>query len=375
MSKREPSVDEMNIPNDENEVVHNGEPVEVIDDIGHGANKIICGSKSFSIPSAVANVKLNQAEFDALPKAKEKRLAIEWNGQHLAVGTYAVQQRTNIRRRLDQAGLGGDTHKAVMLGGLVLVAPREAYIRLITQIPISWSSVANKVYGLAGSYRGMYGTKPFYYVLDKQNIQIYPESMGVLLAHCFNDKGEQVYSFGKKKVVVLDCGTHTVNVGVFDGLKINPRLSFTIPNVGMSSVWKHCVAIIHRDYKREPSLDDIETALRDENGIFYFGSDQIDLKEDRYAPQGFRDVASKLVAEIQNNLEGGSLFNVMLGGGGLWPHISEDIEAAFPSHLKSGDAYFEEYPAAATVEYWMLNAVGLKRYEQNKVLRSGKTSV
>jgi hypothetical protein len=347
-------------------------PVEIINDIGHGANKILCGSKSFSIPSAVANVKLNQAEFDSAPRAREKRLAIEWNGQHLAIGSYAIEQRINVRRRLDQSGLGGDTHKAVMLGGFVLAAPLNAYIRLITQIPISWSSVANKVYDLAGAYRGMYGAKPFYYVLDKQNIQIYPESMGVLLAHCFNDAGEQVSSFGKKRVVVLDCGTHTVNVGVFDGLKLNPRLSFTIPNVGMSSVWKHCVAVIHRDYKREPALDDVETALRDNSGIFNFGSNTIDLKEQKYAPAGFYDVAGKIVSELQNNLEGGSLINIMIGGGGLWPYISEYLEEAFPAHLKAGTDYEHEYPTIVGIEPWMLNAVGLRRFEKNKALRNAK---
>jgi hypothetical protein len=357
---------------DVEDVPHTGETVQIISDIGHGANKIICGTKHYSIPSAVANVKLNQAEFDALPKSREKRIAIEWNGQHLAIGEYAIQQRINIRRRLDQSELGGEVHQAVMLGGLVLAAPREAHIRLITQIPIGWSSVANKVYGLAGSYCGMYGNRSFYYVLEKENIQIYPESMGVLLAHSFNDKGEQVLSFGKKKVVVLDCGTHTVNVGVYDSFRLNPRLSFTIPNVGMSSVWKHCVTLIHRDYKREPSIDDVESALRDDQGIFYFGSDTINLNDPKYAPQGYRNVAQKIVTEIRNNLEGGGLFNVVIGGGGLWPHITEYIEEAFPTYMKSGAAYFEDYPAATHINPWMLNAVGLMRYEKNKALRNGK---
>jgi Actin like proteins N terminal domain len=344
--------------------------ITVIWDGGAGDNKISSAGKRYTIPSAVASVKVNQNEFDEAPKRKENKLVIKWNDRAYAIGQYAIEQRKNIMRRLDQEGLGGETHQAILLGGLVLVAPLRAYIHLVTNIPISFWSYRERMYGLAGVYQGYYGNRRFYYYIDRANIELNPESRGTMIAHCFSSTGDQVFSFENRTVACIDSGTHTVNVGVYNGLKYDPNKSFTIPNTGMVSVWKHCQSIIAHEYGREPSLDDIEAAMRHNAGVFNFGADSIDLNLPQYAPQGYQEVASKIISEIQNELEGGRQFAAMVGGGGLYPHIVDYLADAFPKHILRP----EKFDALQDLNPWEYNVAGLERRLLNKAARNGKES-
>ena len=338
----------------------------VIWDGGAGDNKIICGKKRISIPSAVAPVKMNTNDFNEAPKKKENRIVVKFNDNTYAIGQHAVDQRTGIRRRLDQEELGRETHKLILLGGLVIVAPLRAYVNLITNIPISYWGYRDRMYGLAGGYTGEYGTKRFYYFIDQQNIDINPESRGVIIAHCFDATGRQVHSFNGETVAVVDAGTHTVNVGVYKGLKFDYDSSFTITNVGKVSVWRHCQQLIGHEYGREPLLEDIEEALRSNKGILKFGADSIDLNIKKYAPQGYEIVAHKITTEINNHLEGGKRFSRLIGGGGTYPDIMDHIAEVFPKHILLPD----QFPALSNLDPWEYNAAGLERRMLNQAARA-----
>jgi len=336
----------------------------VFADIGHGYGKFLCGNRQTVFATVIASVQPDEADFASM--GKRKRFVIELGDQYYAIDQDALENRRNIRRRLDQSGLGGELHRVVMVAGFTQVVPTNGYIRMVTQIPISWFNHKDKLYELADRYTGSYAGKPFWYVLKHKDITVYPESFGTIICHCFNAQGELVYDFGKRKIIVLDCGTQTTNVGVFEGLRFVGAQSFTI-QAGMSDVWEYVQGAINRNYGRKPALDDIDRALRDNDGQFMLGAQTIDLNESDYAPVAVEQVAQTIISEIQNNLEGGTLGNHILGGGGMWPRIQPFIQEHFGDQLLDSS----EFPAARKVDPWMFNVTGLKRFELFKVSRNG----
>ncbi|MCC7451976.1 MAG: ParM/StbA family protein [Anaerolineae bacterium] len=338
---------------------------DVYADIGHGYGKFLCGNRQAVFATVIASVQPDEADFAST--VKRKRFVIELGDQYYAIDQDALENRRNLRRRLDQSGLGGELHRVVMVAGFTQVVPDNGNIRLITQIPISWYNQKDKLYNLADRHAGSYGGKPFWYVLRHKDITVYPESFGTIICHCFNAQGEPVYDFGKNKVIVVDCGTQTTNVGVFEGLRFIAPQSFTI-QAGMSDVWEYIQASINRDYGRKPALDDIDRAIRDENGQFRLGANTIDLNESEYLPTAVQQVAHTIITEIQNNLEGGTLGNYILGSGGGWWHVQSYIQKYFGDQLLDSN----DFPAARKVEPWMRNVTGLKRFELFKAARNGK---
>jgi hypothetical protein len=93
------------------------------------------------------------------------------------------------------------------------------------------------------------------------------------------------------------------------------------------------------------------------------GATEIDLNEQENLPTAIQQVAQTIASEIQNNLEGGTLGNYILGSGGGWQYIRPYIEEHFGDQLLDSN----DFPAARKVEPWMRNVVGLKRYELLKV--------
>jgi len=342
----------------------NGEETfEVFGDIGHGFGKFICGSKKTVFATVIASVQPDEADFAAL--GKRKRFVIQLNNQYYAIDQDALENRRNLRRRLDQSGLGGELHRVVMVAGFTQVVPRNGNIRLITQIPISWFNQRDKLYDLADRYTGSYGGKPFWYTLKHKDIVVYPESFGTIICHSLNEQGALVHDFGKQKIVVVDCGTQTTNVGVFEGLRFVGPQSFTI-QAGMSDVWEYLQSAINRQYNRKPALDDIDKALRENDGKFMLGAQTINLNDSEYAPTAIQQVANTVVTEIQNNLEGGTLGNFILGGGGGWPRMRPYLAEAFGAQLLDS----QDFPAARKVDPWMYNVTGLRRFERFKASRN-----
>lgn len=338
---------------------------DVFADIGHGYGKFICEKNQSTFATVIASVQPDEADFSST--GRRKRFVIELGDQYYAIDQDALENRRNLRRRLDQSGLGGELHRVVMVAGFTQVVPGNGNIRMVTQIPISWFNQKDKLFDLADRYTGSYAGKPFWYTLAHKDITVYPESFGTIICHCFNDQGEMVYDFGKHKVIVVDCGTQTTNIGVFEGLRFVGPQSFTI-QAGMSDVWEYLQSAINRNYNRKPTLDDIDLALRDNGGKFMLGAQTIDLNEPEYAPTAISQVAHTIVAEIQNNLEGGTLANFIIGGGGAWPHVQPFIQEAFGDQLLDTN----NFPAARKVDPWLRNVVGLKRFELFKAGRNGK---
>jgi len=261
---------------------------DVIADIGHGYGKFLCGNRQAVFATVISSVQPDEADFAST--TKRKPFVIEVSGQYYAIDQDALENRRNLRRRLDQSGLGGELHRVVMIAGFTQVVPENANIRMITQIPISWYNQKDKLFDLADRYTGSYGGKPFWYVLKHKDIVVYPESFGTIICHCFNNKGELVHDFGKQKIIVIDCGTQTTNIGVFEGLRFIGPQSFTV-QAGMSDVWEHIQGAINRDYKRKPTLDDIDRAIRDNQGKFTLGAKTIDLNEPEYLPTAIQQIA------------------------------------------------------------------------------------
>lgn len=342
----------------------NAPTYDVYADIGHGYGKFLCENRQATFATVIASVQPDEATFASM--GKRKRFVIELQGQHYAIDQDALENRRNLRRRLDQAGLGGELHRVVMVAGFTQVVPNNGHIHLITQIPISWYNQREKLYQLADRYSGSYGGKPFWYILKHKDIIVYPESFGTIICHCFDNKGQLVHDFGKQKIIVVDCGTQTTNVGVFEGLRFVGPQSFTV-QAGMSDVWEYLQSAINRDHGRKPPLDDIDVAIRDHNGIFMLGAKQIDLNEPEYLPTAVRQIATTIISEIQNNLEGGTLGNYILGSGGGWQYVRPHMEDHFGEQLLDSN----NFAAARKVEPWLRNVVGLKRFELFKAGQHG----
>jgi uncharacterized protein YeeX (DUF496 family) len=338
---------------------------EVFADIGHGYGKFLCGSRQAVFANVIASVQPDEAEFNST--GKRKRFVIELNGQYYAIDQDALENRRNLRRRLDQSGLGGELHRVVMVAGFTQVVPDNGNIRMVTQIPISWYNQRDKLYDLADRHTGSYAGRPFWYTLRHKDIVIYPESFGTIICHVIDGKGHLVHDFGKQKIIVIDCGTQTTNIGVFEGLRFVAPQSFTI-QAGMADVWEYVQSAINRDHGRKPTLDDIDRAIRDNDGKYMLGAKTIDLNETEYMPTAIEQVAQTIISEIQNNLEGGTLGNCILGSGGGWQHVQPYIQSRFGDQLLDS----QSFPAARKVEPWMRNVVGLKRFELFKAQRNGK---
>src|SRR5258708_23481538 len=204
----------------------------------------MCGDRKTICSTDMSGVGVDEATFTTVCSATNRQFVIEVDGQQYAIGDDALEKRRNVARRLDQTGMGGDLHRIIMLAAFTQVVPIDGYIRLITQIPISWFSQRDQMYKLAGSYHVTYNGRTSTYVLDRKNIVLKPEGYGALCAYCFDADGNLVEDFKDQRVVVLDCGTKTTNVAMFRGMKFVADQSFSIA-AGISDMWKHCQGIIN----------------------------------------------------------------------------------------------------------------------------------
>src|SRR5512146_3001215 len=88
---------------------------DVYADIGHGYGKFLCGNRQASFATVIASVQPDEADFTST--GKRKRFVIQLGEQYYAVDQDALENRRNLRRRLDQSALGGELHRVVMVAG------------------------------------------------------------------------------------------------------------------------------------------------------------------------------------------------------------------------------------------------------------------
>ncbi len=98
------------------------------------------------------------------------------------------------------------------------------------------------------------------------------------------------------------------------------------------------------------------------------GARTIDLNEPEYAPSAIAQMAQTIIAEIQNNLEGGTLVNFILGSGGGWLYVQPYIQERFGEQVLDTN----DFPAARKIEPWMRNVIGLRRFELFKAAANGR---
>lgn len=338
---------------------------EITADGGAGRGKFFLKGRSVDFPAVVSQAPLNEAKFDSTVTTDES-IVMEWNNFQWAIGNHALTSGNGTMRRLDQEQLGDEIHRAVIIAGILQLLPEgvhKARIKLTTQIPIDfWDKRELLKNSLGGTYKGYFKGELFYIEIRPEDITVHPESRGIVCAYCLDDFGTFQYTFGEKPVVSIDLGAHTGNCGLFK--RFTPqRGSFTIANFGWRTVWNHSADVIKKRTGRKPTFDEIEAAVRFNKGVIWIGAKHYDLLNDPdLYPTGYKVVSKQLIATIQDRFRGGSMFAVLIGGGGLWPFVAADFQNQYPEQYKGQ----EDFDTVKNIDPWMLNALGLERRRKAK---------
>lgn len=166
-------------------------------------------------------------------------------------------------------------------------------------------------------------------VIMVKKLEVISQPVAVLMDRYVDDEGYvQDETLEDGKTLVIDCGSGTMDMTVFDGLIIIEQASEPI---GMNDVYKALMQEIQRkNPKIRPNIYDIERQVREQQGsdklIYTFGqAEPINLTEQR--KEIMDDTWQRMLGAITQRFPDRLQFNhIFLAGGtgdAFWPYFQE----------------------------------------------------
>lgn len=186
--------------------------------------------------------------------------------------------------------------------------------------------------------------------LMPKNLTITPESYGVMMHYAFDPETlKSRPNFQITRVtLVIDVGYDTTDVSVFEGVKYQRDLSFTLPNAGIG-----VIARAVRDYiktmEHEADVSRIDAGMRRLAGVKPGAPKKLEFAPDQFVNVAelydvrLANLARKITDEIETQLRTSISRALLTGGGAYHP------ERHMKDMLGSGNVFRSENPDHANV--------------------------
>ncbi len=287
------------------------EPRIISDDIGNGFVKSKSATATATFPSVIATEQ-GALSFEGFNSGDD--FVMEFEGTRYAIGETAWKLGRMRATAMDRSRVDSDFYRILFAASLLAVARKSGPVSIILSLPVTWYSLRTSVKTrLAGTYEVCYRGRKYTYEVDGKTMQIVPEGFGTLAGLVLaNDAKSELKQLARGRVGVVDVGTKTTDLMLFDQMELIPAKSGGIDSA-LSDVWRGVKEEIAKVHGRTLELHEVDQAIID--GYFMQKGQQQDIKD--MAERSMHALASAVAGEIVGLWSGGAEVDaILLTGGG-----------------------------------------------------------
>ncbi len=281
--------------------------------IGNGYTKAHDGRGTVVFPSVVGPA-VQLAFQSRLQEQHVNDIILQTGERSWFVGELAIRQSP------DPIPLRGRKRDKEMTRVLALTAfyrlgiPSNTALQIVTGLPIDWYQRGDRremVEALTGDHRAIVNGEPYRWIVD--SVEVFPEPFGTIAYEALRLGGDpQILS---KPVAVVDIGTTTVNLALFEAMEYIDAKSHSY-EIGMAQAYELVARECAERYEIELDATEAEQAFR--QGYI----------EVRGKVEDISRICDRARASVRDSVKGrgtslwgdaGTIYRVPLTGGGAYP--------------------------------------------------------
>lgn len=300
-------------------------------DLGNGFTKYVSSSGEGFFPSVFA-LQEPGIDFDGLRSADD--FVISLDGDTYAVG-YSAWRLGNISvRTLDRTRVLGPEYRVLFASALAASCAQGGIIQPILSLPVSWyeEKRRNQVKShLAGQWEIGSNGRNMSFSVPLDLISIVPEGFGTICSLAL-DRNGKAHSNGLLRMIVgvVDVGTKTTDLSMFDGLQIVPARTAGY-DIGLVQVYNIMSRLAERELGHTFSIEQLDETLH--GGQLWHGPEDVSLQAAEWKHQALLQVSRSIAGHVKSLWGGGNdVQRIILTGGGaqhLYQYLMNDF-----SHLQ-----------------------------------------
>lgn len=303
-------------------------------DIGYSNLVVACGEAGKGGPESVVTMPAGAAPATCMPRSLtgginlDSGVQVQVNGESWVAGV-EPGRLSGWNRELHADYPSSDTYKALFYAAL-LTPERDTVDLLVTGLPVNQfqdpAFVAALKQRLAGTHQ----------VTPKRNIQVtdvlvVPQPVGTFMSALWYEPTESplAETIQRGRAIVIDPGFFSVDWVSFDQASMQGSAGTDLR--AMSRVLAEMAILIRADYGDAPTIEKLESAVRDGDADIIFKGSKIEIQE--YFQKAADAVSRVALQPLQNDIRldgGSSSIDVVLMGGGGGHAYKAAAEALFP---------------------------------------------
>ncbi len=295
-------------------------------DLGNGFTKFVSSSGEGHFPSVFA-LEEPGIDFDGLAAADD--FVISFEGETYAIGWSARRLGNIPRRTLDRTRVLDSEYRVLFAAALAASCSQGAIIQPVLSLPISWYDRRDQVKPhLAGEWQIAYKGRTMKFIVPIELIRVIPEGFGSICSRAL-DRNGRVNGNGllHMTVGVVDIGTKTTDLSMFEGLQIVPAKTDGY-DIGLSQVYNIMARMAEREMGHRFTIEQLDDVMNGEQ--LYLGPTEITSQALEWKHQALLQVARSIAGHIKTLWSGGDDVRALLltGGGSLhlYQYLMNDFQ-------------------------------------------------
>lgn len=300
-------------------------------DIGNGFVKYLSSSAEGFFPSVYC-LQEPGISFDGLASSDDFVIEFE-GGDTFAIGWSAPRLGNISVRTLDRSRILGPEYKVLFAAALAASAGKGGNIAPILSLPLAWYDRRNEVkQHLAGEWTIKHGGRWHNFIVLAENMRIIPEGFGTVCSLALDRNGKP-YNNGllTQRVGVIDIGTKTTDLSMFDGLQFVPARTAG-HDVGLERVYNIMERLANRELGHSFTIEQLDTVLCGES--LYHGPHDVTNQANEWKHQALKQVSDAIAGHVNTLWQGGQdVRRLLITGGGaahVYPYLCERYEHMEP---------------------------------------------
>lgn len=311
-------------------------------DLGNGFVKFRSSTRAGSFPSVYA---MEEPGLDFEGLAGVDDFVIDFEGRRYAVGYSAARLGSISVRTLDRTRITGPEYRVLFAAALASAAGQGRLIAPVMSLPVIWYDRREQVRDrLAGEYEvwrkgwrddeGEHPDRWLNFTVPHELMRIVPEGFGSICSLALDEWGRPVNNgLLKIRVGVVDMGTKTLDLTMFDGLQLVPRKSDGYDEgVGLVDIYHIMGRLAQRELGHSFSFEELDAAMY--GNPIYVGAHDVSDRVDEWKHEALEQVANAIAGRIKSKWQGGGdVQRLLLTGGGaqhVYPYLAMHFDHLEP---------------------------------------------
>jgi hypothetical protein len=296
-------------------------------DLGNGFTKYVSSSGEGFFPS-VSALEEPGIDFDGIGAADD--FVISFDGETYAIGWSAWRLGNISVRTLDRTRVLGPEYRVLFAAALAASCAQGSIIEPVLSLPLSWyeEKRRNQVkQSLAGNWEIGVKGRTLSFIVPEELIRIVPEGFGTICAMALDRNGKPHNNGLLRKIVgVVDIGTKTCDLSMFDGLIIVPAKTSGY-DIGLSQVYNIMTRLGEQELGHTFSIEQLDETLH--GGQLWHGPEDVSLQASDWKHKALLQVSRSISGHIKTLWGGGNdVQSLILTGGGaqhLYQYLMNDF--------------------------------------------------